>query len=38
MQWLAANLTAAMLKRWMLIWLTVVIIGVLSFGKYSVNP
>jgi hypothetical protein len=27
-QWLANNLTATMLKRWMIIWLAVVIIGV----------
>jgi hypothetical protein len=29
-QWLADNLTATMLKRWMLIWLTRVMIGVFS--------
>ena len=30
LDWLADNLTATMLKRWMLIWLTVVMIGVIS--------
>ena len=30
LDWLANNLTATMLKRWMVIWLTLVIIGVLS--------
>ena len=30
LDWLANTLTTTMLKRWMIIWLTVVIIGVLS--------
>jgi hypothetical protein len=30
LDWLATNLSATMLKRWMVIWLTLVIIGVLS--------
>jgi hypothetical protein len=30
LDWLAKNLTRTMLKRWMMIWLTVVIIGVVS--------
>jgi hypothetical protein len=30
LDWLANHLTTTMLKRWMMIWLAVVIIGVLS--------
>jgi hypothetical protein len=30
LDWLAKNLTRTILKRWMFIWLTVVVIGVLS--------
>jgi hypothetical protein len=30
LDWLAKNLTRTMLKRWMFIWLTVVVIGALS--------
>jgi hypothetical protein len=30
LDWLASNLTPPMLKRWMIIWLLVVIIGVLA--------
>jgi hypothetical protein len=30
LDWLATNLSATMLKRWMAIWLTFVIIGVFS--------
>jgi hypothetical protein len=30
LDWLANNLTTTMLKRWMIIWLTVVIMGIVS--------
>jgi hypothetical protein len=30
LDWLANHLTRTMLKRWMVIWLTVVIVGALS--------
>jgi hypothetical protein len=30
LDWLANNLTTTMLKQWMLIWLTVLIVGALS--------
>jgi hypothetical protein len=30
LQWLADTLTTTMLKRWMAIWLTLTIVGVLS--------
>ena len=30
LDWLANNLTSTMLKRWMIMWLMVVVIGVLS--------
>ena len=30
LDWLASNLTTTMLKRWMIMWLTVVIMGIVS--------
>jgi hypothetical protein len=39
LDWLANHLTYPMLKRWMLIWLTVVIIGVFSlFPEQTRQP